>query len=58
MLCHGKEMLHERYKVVVPSTEMLEIALKLDRVHTFLDMSVSQLFEKMNWLTEIATTEG
>jgi hypothetical protein len=37
---------------------MLEKALKLDRVHTFGDISVSQLLEKINWLTEIATTEG
>ena len=47
-----------KWNVVVPSAEMLEIALKLERVHTFGDISVSQLLEKINWLTEIATTEG
>ena len=37
---------------------MLEKALKLDRVHKFGDISMSQLSEKMDWLTEIAITEG
>ena len=36
---------------------MLEIALKLDEVHTFGDMSKSQLFEKMDWLIEKAIIE-
>ena len=48
----------QKWNVVVPSAKMLEIALKLERVHTFGDISVSQLFEKIIWLTEIATTEG
>ena len=50
--------LQKKYNVVVPSTEMLEIALKLERVHTFGDISVSQLLEKINWLTEIVIIEG
>ena len=40
-------------EVVVPSSEMLKIALKLDRVHTFGDMSNSQLVEKIDWVTMI-----
>ena len=33
---------------------MLEVALKLDRVHTFGNISLSQLLERMNWVTEMA----
>ena len=35
---------------------MLKKALKLDKVHTFGDFSVSQILEKMNFLAEIAST--
>ena len=37
---------------------MLEIALGLDRVHIFGDISKSQLFEKTDWIIENATTES
>ena len=51
------DFLQEEWNLVVPSSKMLEIALKLDEVHTFGDMSKSQLFEKMGWLIEKAITE-
>jgi hypothetical protein len=35
--------------------EMLKHGLKLDRVHTYKDLSLSQLEEKMTWLVEITT---
>ena len=35
---------------------MLRKALKLDKVHTFGDFSVSQIIEKLNFLAEIAST--
>ena len=53
-----RDDLQNKYNVVVPCAKMLEIALKLERVHTFGNISVSQLLEKINWLNEIATTEG
>ena len=37
---------------------MLEIALGVDRAHTFGDISKSQLLQLMDWLIESATTEG
>ena len=48
--------LQNRYDVVVPSAKMLEIALKLDQVHTFGDMSLSQVIEKMDSVTERIST--
>ena len=35
---------------------MLKKALKLDKVHTFGDFSMSQIIEKMDFLAEIAST--
>ena len=35
---------------------MLRKALKLDKVHTFGDFSMSQIIEKMDFLAEIAST--
>ena len=56
--CGGyTDNLQEEWNLVVPSSNMLAIALKLDEVHTFGDMSKSQLFEKMGWLIEKAITE-
>ena len=52
-----EDFLQEEWNLVVPSSNMLAIALKLDEVHTFGDMSKSQLFEKMGWLIEKAITE-
>ena len=50
--------LQNEWDVVVPSTKMLEIALRLDRIHTFGNISMGQLLEKMGWVIEFATTEG
>ena len=46
-----------KFNVVVPSAKMLEDALKLDRVHTFGDLSEGQLFEKMDHVTEWASLD-
>ena len=35
---------------------MLKKALKLDKVHTFGDFSISQILEKIDFLAEIAST--
>ena len=40
--------------VVVPCHKMLKKALKLDQVHTFGSLSMSQLIEKIDLMTEIA----
>ena len=37
---------------MTPSTQILEKALKLDRVHTFGNFSKSQLLEKIDWIIE------
>ena len=39
---------------VIPSRKILKIGLKLDEVHTFGDLSKSQLIEKIDYLTEIS----
>ena len=40
----------------MPSAKMLKIALKLDQVHTFGDMSLSQVIEKMDSVNEWVST--
>ena len=57
-MCNLWDDLQNEYDVVVPSAKMLEIALGLDRVHTFGNFSKGQLYEKIDWVIEIATTEG
>ena len=42
------------WNLIAPCTEMLQIALRLDRVHTFGNISPSQLYERMDWVTEMA----
>ena len=44
----------DKYDLVEPSRQMLKIALELDRVHTFGDMSPSQINEKLDWLAQIS----
>ena len=39
---------------VIPSRQILKKGLKLDEVHTFGDLSKSQLIEKIDYLTEIS----
>ena len=39
---------------VIPSRKILKVGLKLDEVHTFGDLSMSQLIEKIDYLTEIS----
>ena len=48
-----KDRLQNEYDVVAPCAKMLKKALKLDRVHIFGDISLSQLLEKMDFCTEL-----
>ena len=43
-----------KYNAVYPCLNLLKKALKLDQVHTFGDLSLSQLVEKLDFLTEKA----
>lgn len=44
--------LEKKFNAVVPSHQMLKEALKLDEVHTFGELSKSQLIEKVDSVTE------
>ena len=46
--------LQNEYNAVGPCHQMLKKALKLDQVHTFGDISESQVVEKMDLMTEMA----
>ena len=46
------------YNIVTPCISMLKKVLKLDRVFTFGDLSVSQILEKMDALIEIVLTKN
>ena len=47
-------VIRSKYNLVEPSREMLQKVLKLDRVHTFGNLSKVQIFEKFHWLTHKA----
>ena len=49
-----EDCLQKKFNVIKPASKMLKQALKLDKVHTFGDISQSQLLEKIDWVTEIA----
>ena len=50
----GDDSLQNDFNAVVPCHQMLKKALKLDQVHTFGDISKSQVVEKLDLMIEIA----
>ena len=48
-----KTTLQKEYEMINPCKDMLQKVLKLDRVHVLGDLSLSQIYEKMSWITQL-----